>query len=527
MMPLRGAAAALVLLSVPLAAAARPAKPTSGPGLAEATEQRKPAATEVERPEMAAVVLRDVLAATLKHHPTLRAAHAKVRARQAKLLAAQGAFDPKLMVDAGAAPIGPYGAWVAGLGVKQQTAWSGLAWKGGYRIGADHPVYAGKAVTAEAGEIYAQIEVPLLRGRAVDPERAKRRQAELEAEAEGLRLRSKALQLVEKAGLVWVKWRVAAAKERAYAELLSLAERRAAQLEVRVARGLVAELVRVDNARLLAARRERQLAARQATTTAALQLSLYYRDGQGAPREVASMASALGASPALEVRDDLGAQASRDEIEAAVAARPEPRVAGLAVASAQIDASLAANDAQPRANLLLDAAWGLGDDRGYGAAEISKGGPRAVAKLSLDWPWPRRKARGGRAAAEAAADAARAAGQLWRERIAVEVRSAHIALVAARKRMEQAQRAAEAAHALEQAEWRRFDLGQSDLVVVNLREVATADAAAKAAAAWGDLQAARLRLMAANGRLLPWLAPEPKPPAEAQSDAGAAPAAED
>ncbi|MEY3012993.1 MAG: hypothetical protein RIT45_1728 [Pseudomonadota bacterium] len=455
-----------------------------------------------------AVTLEAVLRASARHHPELIAARKKVQARLGKLLASRGAFDPKLALDAGAAPVGPYGAWLAGVGVAQQTRRGGVAWKGGYRVGADHPVYTGKQVTSDAGEVYVQVGVPLWRGRAIDPARASLRRAELQAEAEAERLRAKALALLEKAGLAWIKWRVAAAKQQVEAELYALAERRARQLNVRAQRGLVAELVAVDNARLLASRRERLLAARQASVAAALKLSLYFRDAAGLPSTPTATADGVGPPPELEAPTELAPEASAQEIAAATEARPEPRVAKLAVAAAGIDIALADNDRAPQLDLLLDASYGLGESQPYGAAELAKSGPKAAARLSLAWPWPQRKARGSAAAARADADAARAMGQLWRERIAVELRTAHTALAAARERMREARRAAEAAHALEQAEWRRFDLGQVDLVVVNLREVATADAAAKAATAWGDLQAARLRLMAANGRLLAWLGVE-------------------
>lgn len=445
--------------------------------------------------------LPQVLRSALRHHPKLRAAEARVAASRARLLRVEGAFDPSLGAEVGAAPIGADLATVGLVGVSQKTALSGLRWQGGWRIGADHPVYAGKQVTASAGELFAKVALPLLRGRAIDKARAARRKAALSLHAEDLKLRKSALALAEAAGRAWTDWRVAAALQDVEAQLFALAERRAGQLEARVRSGAVADIVRLDNDRLLASRKERLLAAAQKTATAAIKLSLYARGRDGVPLRVSPRALPLPPAPALDVAVDLPATATDGEITAALSSRPEPAIAALTIAKTAVTIALADNDEQARLDVELDAGYGIGAPLQYGDQYASKSGPRAGGRIVLSWPWPQRMARGALATARAIEQQARAEQQLWREVVAAEVRAAHVVLAAARERMIQAQRAATAAHRLERAEWRRFDLGQSDLVVVNLRESHSADAEAKAVKAWGELQAARLRLAVAGGRM--------------------------
>lgn len=462
--------------------------------------------------------LPSVLQATARHHPTLRAAAAKVAAAKAKLLATQGAFDPKLQAEAGGAPLGKTTDLVGGVGISQQTGLGGLQWKGGYRIGADHPVYAGKSVTSSAGEVYAAARLPILRGRELDPERAARRSAQLDVAIQEQELRAKRLAMLEKAGATWVKWRVAAAKLEIESSLFAIAKRRAEQIEASVRRGASPEIVRLDNERLLVSRRERLVEAERAARSAALQLTLYARDATGAPRPAAS-ASALdmavteiglelphGLRPAVQTTQVVAtseqAQAlAATWVEEALARRPEPQALRHLAERTAIARRLAETERQPGLDIEFDAGYGLGDPQRYAADNWSKSGARAGGRLVFSWPWPMRKARGSAQAAQAMRDAIDAELQLWGEQIRVEIFDALLSLRASRERLNLARQAAGAAQTLEVAERRKFELGQSDLIVVNLRETATADAQTKAAEAWGELQKATLRALGATAEL--------------------------
>ncbi len=516
----RGVAVAMLMTSLAVRdAAAQPAPATTPTGDAAPTVPPTSSAPTSNTPTPAATLsLPAVLQATARHHPSLRAANAKVAAAKAKLLASLGAFDPKLQAEAGAAPLGKTMDLVGGVGVSQQTGLGGLQWKGGYRIGADHPVYAGKSVTASAGEVFAAARLPILRGRALDPERAERTSAELDVAIQEQELRAKRLALLEKAGKAWVKWRVAAAKFEIEGALFAIARRRAEQIEASVRRGAAAEVVRLDNERLLASRKERLVEAERAARSAALQLSLFARDAGGAPRQLSAASTLDTASTEIGLELPHGLRPSAEKaqivatsaqvealaatwIEEALARRPEPQALRHLAARMAVAQRLAETERQPGLDLEVDAGFGLGEAQRYGADEWSKTGIRAGGRLVFTWPWPMRKARGSARAAQASRDAVDAELQLWGETIRVEVQDALLALRASRERLLLARQAANAAQTLEVAERRKFELGQSDLVVVNLRETATADAQTKAAEAWGELQGATLRALSATAEL--------------------------
>ncbi len=84
--------------------------------------------------------------------------------------------------------------------------------------------------------------------------------------------------------------------------------------------------------------------------------------------------------------------------------------------------------------------------------------------------------------------------------VAVELHDAHSALVSAHARVGLAREQLQVAHALEQAERRRFELGDSTLSFVNLREQAAADAATQELEALTDYHRAFVDLRVAAGQ---------------------------
>lgn len=89
-----------------------------------------------------------------------------------------------------------------------------------------------------------------------------------------------------------------------------------------------------------------------------------------------------------------------------------------------------------------------------------------------------------------------------RDEIAVDVRDAHAAVVAAFERARLAGEQVQLADTLARAELRRFNLGAGDLLLVNLRELATATAAHEQIDALAAYFVATARLRVAMGQSL-------------------------
>jgi outer membrane protein TolC len=85
------------------------------------------------------------------------------------------------------------------------------------------------------------------------------------------------------------------------------------------------------------------------------------------------------------------------------------------------------------------------------------------------------------------------------DRIANEVQDVLSALSAARQRVQLSHQQRQAAQQLEQGEQSRFELGDSTLLFVNLREIANGDAALMAADAQANLFKAHAEYQAVLG----------------------------
>ena len=113
-----------------------------------------------------------------------------------------------------------------------------------------------------------------------------------------------------------------------------------------------------------------------------------------------------------------------------------------------------------------------------------------------------RKARGQYRAAKAELARIDAELRFIRDRIAAEVRDAHSAVAAAYQQARLAGEQVDLVRELAHAELRRFELGAGDLLLVNLRELAVADAARAQVEALARYFEARAKLEIALGRPL-------------------------
>ncbi|MFN7978874.1 MAG: TolC family protein [Vicinamibacterales bacterium] len=127
--------------------------------------------------------------------------------------------------------------------------------------------------------------------------------------------------------------------------------------------------------------------------------------------------------------------------------------------------------------------------------------------VGLTWPFQQRKADGQRAKACAALTRADSEIRWLEDQIRADVQDALSAVRAARGVLDAVAAETTLARELEQLERDRFALGDSTQFLVNLRELATADAAVREIRARADVQKARAALDAALG---PWRRP-PRP----------------
>ena len=227
----------------------------------------------------------------------------------------------------------------------------------------------------------------------------------------------------------------------------------------------------VDNERLIVSRRTKLIDARRKFQQSAYKLSLFLRDASGQPRVIDE-----SHRPREFPRADDPSRHNRDaDIQAAIANRPELRALAIRREQLNIDLANAQNLSLPQVDAVLVGSQDVGNPAN--PKKDDKSPFELEAGLMASVPLQRNKARGKSQAVEGKLAQLQAKTQFTQEKIVAEVQSASAALNAAYQQLEQAHQSLDLARQLETAERRKFDLGDSNLLLVNLREQATADAA--------------------------------------------------
>lgn len=411
----------------------------------------------------------DAVLASVQRHPKLVAAEAAAARAGGEALSAQGAFDPNLKGSFGGRPLGYYDQWTAKAYVDWQSPLWGASVEGGWRLGqGDFASYEGKAETLGGGELFVGLRVPLLYGGPLDPARAERLEAlqgvEL-AEAEQAAL---LLDLRAAAEAAYWDWGMAAGARDVAADLLELAQTRMVGLERKVAQGASAPIDLLEARRSVNARQGKLAAAEAKERQAAAKLSLYLRDGAGQPRVAEASAAPVVPMPVVESRPSLV-----EALDAAWAARPEARLWEAARAGNAVQQRLARVGLLPK----LDVQVGASVDLPTAPDPPDRlRQPVLDARLDLAWPTAQRQARGKLIQARSKGDEVAAKAQLARDTLGAELRSLDAQLTAAERLLALAEEGVAIGRAVADAERSRFELGDSDLLFVNLREQSLASA---------------------------------------------------
>lgn len=438
----------------------------SGPGIADSQDLAEDVAEK--QPAGPPLELGEVLGSVYASYPLLDAAYRERTIAFGNAVSTQGEFDTKLKGATENQPLGYYENYRHRIGVEQPLFGGGDVF-GQYRIGRGfyEPWYKERQ-TNDGGEFRAGVVVPLLRGQEIDPRRADLFRANLARNAVEPEIRAQLLDFTRAAAYAYWGWVAAGRNFRVAEALLENADRRVDALRRRSEVGDVEPIILADNERLIVSRRAKLIDAERKLREAAVKLSLFYRDEVGRP--VVVTADRLPADLPRPGSVPVGDEA---EIDRALASRPELQALAFQRRQLGVDLRQAYNEMLPD----LDAGIVGSQDVGAPASKTrDKSEFELEAGMTLDVPLQRRKARGKITATEGKLAQLNAKTRFTRDKVAAEVRAAAVALSAAAREYEQAARSLELARTLEDAERRKFDLGESDLFVLNAREQQTAEA---------------------------------------------------
>jgi cobalt-zinc-cadmium efflux system outer membrane protein len=466
----------------------------------EAASSSEPVTPPMKTPASATLTLEQVLGSVDIHYPLVIASIQDRDRAQGDLLAAQGGFDPVLKSALKTTPSGKYSNQYAETTLEQATPLWGARLFAGYAQGQGQfkPYQEGAALSFDR-QLNAGVEIPLLRGGLIDDRRARIRSNEnaLEGAAQSL-----TLQRIDSRRLAthrYYDWVAAAEKLKIAKSLLQLAIDRDDAMAHRVSKGDAAKIERVDNQRSITQREAILVSSTRSFEKSSLELSLFFRDSAGQPilptlEQVPS--TGLPSPQGLVLRTPQPKNAKPDPQLTTEVLRQHPEIRRLQAQIAQntVEQKLASNSILPKLDAALSVAQGVGQGLN------SSANTEYQAAVKLEFPLLFRTGRG-------RSDSVLAQGikldtqlEFARDRIRVAITDQSQALDAAKDRIVLSQQEVGLSLQVEEAERVKLRHGDSNVLTVNLREQATADARSRAVDALADYYRAQADLIAAMAR---------------------------
>lgn len=472
----------------------QPQSPLQQPESLLEVDQAESEAIPVPLPDQSEhqLALIDIAASIHSTFPLLRAAYQERQIAMGKQISAWGEFDTKLKGATENGPLGFYKTYRNNAGLVQPI-YSGGEVFGGYRIGRGsfQPWYLERQ-TNEGGEFKAGVSVPLVRNRQIDARRAELWRATYDRRRVEPEIRTQLIMFVRDGSITYWNWVAAGQRYRIGQQALELATQRNEQIERRVEVGDVDPPVFKDNLRSIATRQAKLVDLERKLKQSGIKLSLFYRSSNGMPLLPKENVVGEFPDPVREVSINWDAN-----MALAMSQRPELAVLDAIIARTNVDLREACNDMLPQ----VDAVVVGSQDMGFpSSSKRDKSEFELEAGVFVEVPIQRRKARGKAIAARRKLVQLSAKRQFTQDKIRTELQSSQAAIVAAIQKYERAHESKELAEYMAQVERRRFELGQSNLLSVVLREqdaieaaVAEVDALLEYHSAKADYDAAMAR----------------------------------
>lgn len=460
----------------------------------------------------------DVLESVSKHYPEIIIAEKEISIANGEIIASQGSFDLKWNTYGTSNPLGYYVNDRLNTVVEKNTPYQGVSVFAGYRLGNGYfPVYEGKHLTAPAGEVRAGVKIPLWRGREIDENRLKLNKAKLGMGKAFSNYESEKLRIYQTATQKYWEWVAAGRQYIVLKNLLQLAKDRVKQLKDRLDVGDLPLMEKEENDRAILEREVYLIEAERYLQKTSLSLALYYRDPKGVmylptPSQIPE--------DFIEVKN-VTPEDLKEGIKKALKKRPELAVIELEKQKVRMELELHKNNLNPQVDLVVVGSQNMGEKRTllekYVDKEIAKIEgtttdrkdqidkilkPQMEVTVVLSVPIQARKSKGKISSLTGKLNQIDEKSKLLQDKLKIQVQDAYSELENVRKEVSIAKREAELAQKLEKMERDKFLLGESNLLVVNIREQKTAEAYGKYIKALALRNIAYTYYLAATGELL-------------------------
>jgi len=413
--------------------------------------------------------LQDVIDSVVASYPLLEAAFLSRSVAAGELLSTRGELDLKLKGGGTSGPLGFYRTNRFGAGASQPL-FSGGEVFGGYKIGrGNFQPWFGERETNDGGEFSAGFAIPLRQNRQIDARRAAIFRATYGRDAVEPDIQTQSIAFIWEASYAYWQWVAAGGNYQIARSLLEIAQQRNDGLNKRVEAGDLPRIELTDNRRLIVSRQAALIGTQRKLEQSAIKLSLFLRTPDGQP----IVPSGDQLPTAFPEAVSIDSEQLEGDIQRALANRPELVSLDLLRLQLGVDLAQARNLYLPEVDAVLFASKDVGE---AASSTRDKTPFELEASLQVSVPLQRRKARGKIQSIEGKLQQLSAKIGFTQDKIVTDVQQVYAALLATYDRISKAHESLKLTRAMEQAERRKFDLGDSNLLLVNLREVATADA---------------------------------------------------
>jgi outer membrane protein, heavy metal efflux system len=404
----------------------------------------------------------------LEQFPSVRMAQNDLQIAEGEQVAADGAFDI-LLQGAYTENSGDYENEVLSARLLKPTALFGLDLYAGFKKSDGNlAVYDEEWRTLDRGEWSVGGKLPLLRDFLIDDRRGRVKKANFGREQRNYQLQATELEQVRNALHRYWDWVLAGKRLLIQRGLLQIAEQRDVWLLKRSKAGDIPRFERNDNLRSILQRRSSVMQSEVFLEQAISELGFFIDDSQlkkqlFTPRELTRDTVPL-------VQTSLTQKSYTELADLALQQRPDLKALQMQIEQNKVDESLASNRFLPK----LDLQAQFSRDDGTGSTSLDDDNVKAMVNLEL--PLQYRAIRGRQAQVRAQTQRLNNQKQLLKQRIEADIQAIKKNLDIALQRRELALEEFALAQNLEKGERTRLNQGETNVLIVNLREQATAEA---------------------------------------------------
>lgn len=228
--------------------------------------------------------LADVLNSSKENFPEIKMAIIEIEMQKLKQVEALGEFDTKLSAYSDNRLEGYYDGDFIDVMIEKPMSWSSSKVYAGYRrSNGEIPVYEGKKETLADGESFVGVSLALLRDQKIDIRRFKNKLAKIQTDRSQIKYVQSVLNVRRAATIAYYNWAFAGHVQDVYKELYQISLEREKALKEKFRRGDIAKIYLTENEQYLVARESKLLQSKQYFENAAENLSIFYRNKEGAP----------------------------------------------------------------------------------------------------------------------------------------------------------------------------------------------------------------------------------------------------